>query len=249
MNLISPLKALFRIRPFSWVLLATKTVIQSERERVKKGSDDYIQQLRTRPWFNDDGDNTHRLNYNLDADSIVFDVGGYKGEYASAILNKYNCSIFVFEPVPEFYEIIRKKFSHNNKVQVFNFGLAASTSHQNISLLNNASSIYAKGDNMLNIELKSITDFLKENKIDKVDLVKINIEGAEYELLESLVRNKLITTFKNIQVQFHDFVIPDAKKRMERIQEDLAKTHRLTYSYEFVWENWILTEEPNTIKE
>lgn len=249
MNLISPLKALFRIRPFSWVLLATKAVIQSERERVRKGSDDHIQQLRTRSWFKDDGDSTHRLNYNLDAASIVFDIGGYKGEYASLLFDKYNCSIFIFEPVPEFYDIIRKKFSHNNKVHVFNFGLAASTSNQTISLLDNASSIYAKGDKMLDIQLKCIADFLRENSIDKVDLAKINIEGAEYELLESLVRNKLITTFQNVQVQFHDFVIPDAKERMTKLQGDLAKTHSLTYSYEFVWENWALRESHDTIEE
>jgi hypothetical protein len=47
----------------------------------------------------------------------------------------------------------------------------------------------------------------------------------------------------NVQVQFHDFV-PDAERRMRRIQEKLGKTHSLTYQYLFVWENWALKSNP-----
>jgi hypothetical protein len=43
----------------------------------------------------------------------------------------------------------------------------------------------------------------------------------------------------NIQVQFHDYT-PDAAERMKKIQRALKKTHRTTYSFEFVWENWEL---------
>ncbi len=74
----------------------------------------------------------------------------------------------------------------------------------------------------------------------KIELLKLNIEGGEYELLESLLENDCITYFKNIQVQFHDFLFDNAKERMTKIQEQLSKTHELTYQYEFVWENWKL---------
>lgn len=33
-------------------------------------------------WRKENGDYTHRVNYDLNEDSIVFDVGGYKGEWA-----------------------------------------------------------------------------------------------------------------------------------------------------------------------
>jgi len=67
--------------------------------------------------------------------------------------------------------------------------------------------------------------------------MKINIEGSEYDLLEHLLETNYVKIIKNIQVQFHDFV-PNAEKRMKRIQEKLQKTHYLTYQYPFVWENW-----------
>jgi hypothetical protein len=59
-------------------------------------------------------------------------------------------------------------------------------------------------------------------------------------VLEALIAANLLHLFKDIQVQFHDFVIPNAKARMEEIQTALSKTHTLTYQYEFVWENWTL---------
>jgi len=174
----------------------------------------------------------------LDSNSVVFDVGGYKGEFAGDILCKYDANVYVFEPIKEFSEIIKNKFLKNNKIKTFNYGLAGKCQTLQISLSDNSSSVFLKGERMETIELKSIVAFVKDNNIKEVDLIKINIEGGEYELLESLIANDCITIFKNIQVQFHDFLFENAKERMNQIQNNLSKTHKLTYQYEFVWENW-----------
>src|SRR5262249_51252950 len=73
--------------------------------------------------------------------------------------------------------------------------------------------------------------------IGEVSLMKINIEGGEYDLLENLIATGLISRIRDIQVQFH-MDIPDAERRMHAIQSRLAGTHRLTFQYPFVWENW-----------
>jgi hypothetical protein len=96
------------------------------------------------------------------------------------------------------------------------------------------------GSEIFEISLVSILDFIKEHNIHTVDLLKLNIEGGEYSLLESVIKDGNIKVFKNIQVQFHDFVIDNARVRMRNIQRELAKTHQLTYQFEFVWENWQL---------
>jgi cellulose biosynthesis protein BcsQ len=84
--------------------------------------------------------------------------------------------------------------------------------------------------------------FLQEKDIKRIDLMKINIEGCEYNLLECLIGIGFIKNIKNIQVQFHDFV-EDAEKRMMEIQKNLQKTHYLTYQYPFVWENWEIKQK------
>lgn len=216
---------------------AIKILINYNKKNVMN-ENDLIQYKRVQSWFAAKGDQTLRLDYDLNSDSIVFDVGGYKGEFAAEILCKYDANVYIFEPIRDFIFIIKNKFSNNKKVKLFNFGLAGKDQELEISLSDNSSSVYLNGENREIIQLKSIVDFIKTNELKQIDLIKINIEGGEYELLESLIDNDCINIFKNIQVQFHDFLIENAKGRMNKIQKNLSKTHEITYQYEFVWENW-----------
>ena len=201
-------------------------------------SNEEIQTLRCAPWFEVNGDETLRLDYPLDEKSLVFDVGGYKGDFAMQIYNKYNCKIYIFEPVPEFNQYMKNRFFKLTNVELYNFGLSNSTRKEFISKLADGSSIFTNSSEKVEIQLKSIIDFMNEKKLNKVDLIKINIEGGEYDLLESLIEGNYIDKFNNLQIQFHDFILPNAKERMLKIQRKLMKTHCLTYKYEFVWENW-----------
>ncbi|VAX34855.1 hypothetical protein MNBD_UNCLBAC01-1097 [hydrothermal vent metagenome] len=188
-------------------------------------------------WFKDDGDNTLRLNYPLTEDSIVLDVGGYEGEWSNKIYEKYESHIFIFEPVVKYYEKITNRFSSNKKIKVYNFGLADKDTTAAISMLNDGSSIYKLKGESEKIILKNIENFIKDNGIDKIDLIKINIEGGEYPLLKMMIEKNIINKCQSIQVQFHDFY-PNAIALRTEIRESLKKTHFITYDYPFVWENW-----------
>ncbi len=48
------------------------------------------------PWIKADGDNTLRLEYQLNEDSIVFDLGGFRGDWTDRIFTKYECIILHF---------------------------------------------------------------------------------------------------------------------------------------------------------
>jgi len=196
-------------------------------------------QERVIPWFKDNGDKTHRLNYELSKDSIVFDVGGYHGDWAADIFCKYGCYLYVFEPVQSFAELIKQRFSDNEKIYSYNFGLAGKDETIDITLNEDSSSTIKSSAKTETVSLVEAIKFIQESNIESIDLIKINIEGGEYALLEHLIEANFISKIKNIQVQFHDFV-PDAEKKMKYIQQKLNRTHHLTYQYEFVWENWCL---------
>ena len=196
-----------------------------------------VQSIRVIPWFKDNGDKTHRLNYDLGENSLVFDLGGYEGQWASDIFGKYACFVHVFEPFAEYAQNIERRFEKNFKVKVYHFGLASRNSSETLYISADSSSVFSKGEKKAVIHLVRVVDFIKEHRVDKIDLMKINIEGGEYDLLEHLLETGFVNKINNIQVQFHDFV-PNAENRMKAIQNDLNKTHYLTYQYEFVWENW-----------
>lgn len=195
------------------------------------------QELRVMPWFRDHGDQTLRLDYSLEPDSVVFDVGGYQGQWASDIFSRYCCQIYVFEAHRQYATQIQRRFKQNAKVLVYPFGLGEHTERAIIASMGDSSSLFGEHENGVSAEIVRAADFFAKHQIERIDLMKINIEGAEYELLEHLLKSGLIRRICNLQVQFHDFV-PNAVQRMRAIQQQLMKTHQLTYQYEFVWENW-----------
>lgn len=188
-------------------------------------------------WLSSNGDTTHRLNYNLNNNSVVFDLGGFRGEWANKIFKKYGSNIYIFEPIKEFYNGISKMFFNNAKVHAFNYGVGDKNETVSISITDDSSSVYNSEGQKETIQIKSLLEFLKTNNIHAVDLIKINIEGGEYNLLEDLINNNMTFLFNNIQVQFHRF-IPNCVERRNKIRENLSKTHDITYDYEFIWENW-----------
>ncbi len=195
------------------------------------------QELRTRPWHKVEGDKTLNYDYDVKSDDLVFDLGGYEGQWASNIFSRFCCSVHVFEPVKRFAEEIAARFQHNPRIVVHPFGLAGSTRTESILVNQMASSHFTKKGTPESMRLVRASDFLADNAINKIRLMKINIEGGEYELLEHLIETGYILNISDVLVQFHDF-IPDATSRMRKIQEALSRTHYLTFQYEFVFENW-----------
>lgn len=188
-------------------------------------------------WFADRGDQTHRINYALDACSCVFDVGAYHGDWAKTMLQRYHCQLYAFEPVQRFYEIACKTLKPYPTAAVFPYGIAGRTEKVAITLQKDGSSVYASGLETEEIQIRSIVDVMDFITLPVIDLIKINNEGGEYDLLEEAIAKRYHRRFRNIQVQFH-WMIPDAEARRARIRAALSRTHRLTYDYPFVWENW-----------
>jgi FkbM family methyltransferase len=193
--------------------------------------------LMVRKWWANGGDHALRFDYDLNEESVVLDLGGYKGQWASDLFSRYRCRIFVFEPVRAFAEQIERRFRKNDRIEVLQYGLGGSSKTQTIHICADASSTFGGSSNKEEIRIVDAKDWISERRIGRIDLIKINIEGGEYELLERLIETRLIEMIENIQVQFHD-IAADSRLRMQQIQDHLRTTHEPTYQYEFVWENW-----------
>ena len=200
------------------------------------------ERLMAKKWQEDGGDYAFRFNYDLTKDSIVLDLGGYEGQWASDIFSRYRCHLYVFEPVQSFAEHIRKRFIDNEKIKVFECGLGGVSRSEEISIDADGSSLFRDSGSTEQIEIMDIMHWLEENPMTHVELMKINIEGGEYELLDRLIETNLVNMVNNIQVQFHN-IDNNSKSHMIKIREALAHTHAPTYQYEFVWENWELKKD------
>jgi len=190
-------------------------------------------------WVKDRGDLIHRLDYSLTTTSTVWDVGGYEGQWASDIFARFGCRIEVFEPVPEAAEFVMRRFSSNPSIRIHAHALGVEEGHVQLSLSGDASSLEPSACHgaPLTVEVRDVVNVWRNLNTTWIDVMKVNIEGAEYALLERLIATGLISQIGELQVQFHDF-IPDAVRRRSAIVEKLERTHVRTWCYEFVWENW-----------
>jgi FkbM family methyltransferase len=190
-----------------------------------------------RKWWADGGDARFRYDYDLEPGSFVLDLGGYEGQWASDIYARYRCRIAVFEPVAAYAEGIRTRFRRNSDIEIHAFGLGASTRNETIYIRGAGSSTFGKKADAEQISLVDVVDWFAEENVETVALMKINIEGGEFELLERMLDTNLVRRVRDFQIQFHNISF-DATRRMERIKQRLASTHVPGYQYKFVWENW-----------
>ena len=196
-------------------------------------------------WFTDNGDYTHNINYELNNDSVVIDLGGYLGLWVDEILKKNNPNIpniLLVEPVPEFYNHLVTKYQNYEKIKVINFGVSTDKNESNKTLYvsddGSSTNFNTNIKSVIQIKTLPIEKILLDNNINEVDLLQINIEGDEYELMEYMIENNIVDKFKNIQIQFHLGITNDIERR-DLIQKNLiSKGFKNKFDYPFVWESW-----------
>lgn len=186
--------------------------------------------------WNADGGEKLRFDYRIKSEDLALDCGAYHGTWSRQIYDRYRCKIVAFEPIKAYYDITVRTLD-GTAAAIFNAGIGPVNTICDISIDQDASSILTHSAHRERIRIMSVNDIMREPSLSHIRLMKINIEGAEYDLLDHMLNTALVNRVEDIQIQFHQFVA-SAEQRRESIRARLCRTHRLTYDYEFVWENW-----------
>src|SRR4051812_21295977 len=86
------------------------------------------------------GGETMRYRYDLGPSSVVFDVGGYVGDFAAEMLARYGCRVHCFEPLKPYADAVRERLGRNPNLLIHEFGLSNKTQEVMFSLEGPASS-------------------------------------------------------------------------------------------------------------
>jgi FkbM family methyltransferase len=178
-----------------------------------------------------------RYEYPLTPDSLALDCGVHQGQFAHTLHDKYGCRIVGFEPVTEFYDKSVDRLKALPKITIRHAGVGATTRQERMSIKGDMSGIFADNPTAEDVQILAIGDILAP--WDTVDLIKLNIEGMEFEVLEAVLAEGWATKLRNIQVQFHS-VVPEFERRHADIRGGLLKTHHLTFDAPWCWENYAL---------
>lgn len=176
---------------------------------------------------------SQRYEYPLTRDSLVLDCGGYHGQFAAEIARRYDCKVVSFEPI--FPDKVKAACA-GLKVEVYDSGVSARPGAELFGVQDNCSGEFSTAQEQKEVFLIGLPDWIGPQQID---LLKLNIEGMEYEVLEALIDTGKINQINRIQVQFHaaGMVTED---RLRDLMARIEQTHSVEWGDEpFLWISYL----------
>ena len=122
--------------------------------------------------------------------NIFIDIGANIGIY-SLLLSKYSKRIYAFEPETENYSRLLKNVNNGNTQNISIIQKAAYSESGKKKLFINASdagwhSLFLKTNVFQVVNTVTLDNFIKNKRLKNIGLIKIDVEGAELEVLKGL---------------------------------------------------------------
>lgn len=178
----------------------------------------------------------------LDADSVIVDVGAYKGHVAQEIFDLYGGHIHAFEPAMNFHDEMVENFAGNDRLHAYPFGLGKRDATLHLSIDGMASTFetaatYRDDQPTTTVEIRDVAAAFDEIGLDHVDFMKINIEGGEFDLIERLHETGWLERTRYLLIQFHEWY-DKAELRRWRARRQLKAHHREMWCCPWIYELW-----------
>lgn len=179
---------------------------------------------------------------------VIFDVGAHHGLTAKKFSKTIpRAAIYCFEPFPESFVILQKNTKFKKNISVHNFGLGnrdcklkfySNSSSSTNSLLptsSKANEIWGNGfletKEIIQTNFKKLDSVLSELRIPKVNILKMDVQGAEYLVMNG--GNEAFT--KNaIDIIYTEIIIQETYENQKRFDKILE----LFYDYKFQLHNF-----------
>ena len=189
------------------------------------------------------------LKNSLNAQSIVVDVGlGEDVTFSTSLIQKYGCVVFGFDPTPK--SIAHVNTLHNIKLKLIPKALGSTRGKAVLFLPSNPSNVSGSlqsedhlATNGVEVEVITLDDVFGVVNCKYIDILKMDIEGAEYSILESAEFVRHASSIGQICVEFHHRWRSIGKQRTQRavtILESLGfrcAWHSPTSNEEFLFVN------------
>lgn len=154
----------------------------------------------------------------IDENSVVISGGGFIGEWDYYMMKTYGCYLYIFEPFPENFKQLRRLFGSNPKIKLYEAALFDKDGYANLHLIekNNGHSLYDRSHDrtivdVLQVQSVRLKTFVEEQEIGQVDLLKLNVEGAEVQILRDIDKS-LASKIKCICFSSHERkIVAEAK--------------------------------------
>ena len=182
------------------------------------------------------------IDFGLDEESVVVDAGAYTGGWSKRVSVKSGAHLHAFEPSPAAMRRFRANLADRPNVTAYEYGLGAADAEMTLSVRGPGSTLeldsLAQGGQLTRstVQIRDVAAVFSE-LFDHVDMLALNIEGAEYDVLDRLTETGWLPRIDVLLIQFHEW-IPRSHRRREASRRALQRTHDEIWSYPWIWEAW-----------
>jgi len=143
----------------------------------------------------------------LQPGDVVVDIGAHVGVVSVFMAKRYpGIRLLCYEPVPENFERLARNLQANGvTASAFNYGVSGDgrdlVIRGDLAMNSGGSGAFVDGDIICIAPTVTLRDIFEEHEIDRVALLKIDCEGAEYEILRA--SEDLLGRIDRLRGEFH----------------------------------------------
>ena len=159
---------------------------------------------------------------NLDSDSIIYSIGiGTDVSFDLHLINLFNCNVFAFDPTPKSVSWVQKNIK-SNKFIFSDYGISSVKGSKTFYLPKNSEFVSGSlfqiksvdVNKSINLNFETLSSVMKKNNHKKIDILKMDVEGSEYDIIDYLTKKNII--INQILVEFHPHLTKNGKKKTAR---------------------------------
>tara|TARA_B110001454_G_scaffold59287_1_gene57998 strand:+ start:129 stop:911 length:783 start_codon:yes stop_codon:yes gene_type:complete len=146
-------------------------------------------------------------DFRIEKTDTVIDVGAHIGLFSlhtSQICKEGK--IYAFEPMKKNFDILKSNIQLNNFLNIKAENYAISNSSSKIIIYENSDesghSKFIETNNPIEVTSKSLNDIFDNEKIKKCNLLKLDCEGSEYEIIDSL-KDENFEKIEKMIIEYH----------------------------------------------
>lgn len=167
---------------------------------------------------------------------IAVDCGAHVGKISQK-LERRGAIVHAFEPNPYAFQQLEKRFACSNSVHLYNKAVFDRSGSFNLYCHKNsdedevrfaqASSLFkekpnVREDKYFEVEVVDLSEFLKHIG-SRVRLLKLDVEGAECQILTKLIESNVVDSIDYIFVETHERKMPELKKPVKELKHLISK--------------------------
>ena len=145
--------------------------------------------------------------FEIKDNDVIVDIGAHIGLF-SLFASQFckNGKIFCFEPMKENHEMLLDNIDLNKIKNIVPLNLAVSKEKEYVKIYLNsdesAHSVFPHGNIFVEVKSTTIEIFFDEYKIENCNLMKIDCEGAEYEIIDS-IPDEYFSRINKMIIEYH----------------------------------------------